>query len=322
MGPGGEAGGREKERERRGERQVCTLSPRSARCPGTLSLIGAGLHGDPTPPPTQPLCRGKLRPPGLPYPPPPQSKERASAARALPAPAWPGWAGMAGAVGRRWDRVTACGAVRLHVEEVLDALRADRALALVLLGDRLLLGPGEMHLLGGRLHLVAGGLGTAGEGGGVFVVDELDLQRGEGNGGQGPGPAACPSPVPAQRLTSSSGFSSPSPTCSSGTLRRRRVLAGFLRRMEPRDSSVMLWICAGQGQPGEQGRRGLGRADPSLQPRLRHRMSVQSHGAARPVAQPPRGPDPTQAVLHPHLPLPLILGEVHLLEDLGALLHH
>lgn len=41
--------------------------------------------------------------------------------------------------------------------------------------------------------------------------------------------------------TSSSGFSL-SPTCSSGTLSLRQALVGFLRRMEPRDSSVMLWI--------------------------------------------------------------------------------
>lgn len=181
-----------------------------------------------------------------------------------------GW-GCGAWVGTGWQHV---GAVRLHVEEVLDALRADRALALVLLGDRFLLGPGEMHLLRCRLHLVTRGLGAAGEGGGVFVMDELDLQRGEGDRGQGPGPAACLGPVLAQPLTSSSGFSSPSPTCSSGTLRRRRVLAGFLRRMEPRDSSVMLWICVGQGQPGERGRGGLGWADPSLQPRLPSRTSA------------------------------------------------
>lgn len=43
-------------------------------------------------------------------------------------------------------------------------------------------------------------------------------------------------------LTSSSGFSSLSQAVSSGTLRRSRVLAGFFLRMEPRDSSVMLWI--------------------------------------------------------------------------------
>lgn len=42
--------------------------------------------------------------------------------------------------------------------------------------------------------------------------------------------------------TSSSGFSSLSPAVSSGTLRRSRVLAGFFLRIEPRDSSVILWI--------------------------------------------------------------------------------
>lgn len=47
---------------------------------------------------------------------------------------------------------------------------------------------------------------------------------------------------PPQLLASSSGFSSLSQAVSSGTLRRSRVLAGFFLRMEPRDSSVMLWI--------------------------------------------------------------------------------
>jgi len=234
-----------------------------------------------TPPPTQPLRKGELR--GRGEPDPPSLKQGASWCCRGPACARPQGCG--------WDGVATCRAIRLHVEEVLDALRADGALALVLLSDRLLLGPGEMHLLGGRLHLISRGLGATGEGRGIFVVDELDLQRGEGRGGQGPGPATCPGPILAQPLTSSSGFSSPSPTCSSGTLRRRRVLAGFLRRMEPRDSSVMLWICAGQGQPGEQGRRGLGQAAPSLQPRLPGRMSVQSHGAAWPATRPPRRPD-------------------------------
>lgn len=54
--------------------------------------------------------------------------------------------------------------------------------------------------------------------------------------------------APLGSLTSSSGFSSLSPTCSSGTLRRKRVLVGFLRRMEPRDSSVMLWIWGAEGR--------------------------------------------------------------------------
>ena len=45
-----------------------------------------------------------------------------------------------------------------------------------------------------------------------------------------------------QAHTSSSGFSSLSPAVSSGTLRRSRVLAGFFLRIEPRDSSVILWI--------------------------------------------------------------------------------
>lgn len=67
--------------------------------------------------------------------------------------------------------MAAWGAVRLHVEEVLDALRADRALALVLLSNGLLLGPGEMHLLWGCLHLITRGLRAAGEGGGVLVMD-------------------------------------------------------------------------------------------------------------------------------------------------------
>lgn len=66
-----------------------------------------------------------------------------------------------------------------------------------------------------------------------------------------PLPSLIPPPLPGH-LTSSSGFSSLSPTCSSG--RRRWVLGGFLRRMEPRDSSVMLWICGrerGSSRAGE-----------------------------------------------------------------------
>lgn len=266
MGPGGE-------RERKKEEVSAGCAPRVPTAHAAPSLADAGLRGDPTPPPTQPFPRGKLRAAGLLDP-----LLRARTKLELPGPCLhpagrggQAWLGMWG-TGGNW--VAACGAVRLHVEEVLDALRADRALALVLLGDRFLLGPGEMHLLRCRLHLVTRGLGAAGEGGGVFVMDKLDLQRGEWDRGQGPGPAACLSPILAQPLTSSSGFSSPSPTCSSGTLRRRRVLAGFLRRMEPRDSSVMLWICVGQGQPGERGRGGLGWADPSLQPWLPSRMSA------------------------------------------------
>lgn len=54
--------------------------------------------------------------------------------------------------------------------------------------------------------------------------------------------SAATSQSQSQPLTSSSGFSSLSPAVSSGTLRRSRVLAGFFLRMEPRDSSVMLWI--------------------------------------------------------------------------------
>lgn len=68
--------------------------------------------------------------------------------------------------------------------------------------------------------------------------------RGKGEWWAGPGASYLHGCVLVQPLTSSSGFSSPSAACSSGTFRRRRVLAGFLRRMEPRDSSVMLWICA------------------------------------------------------------------------------
>lgn len=293
----------ERERERGGERCVHPEPPQRT-LPGPPSLPSAALRGDPTPLPPSPSAGARSGPPRLLGP---SSEQGPSSC------CWGGGA-VAGDPGCGWDRVAACQAIRLHVEEVLDALGADRALALVLLSHRLLLGPGEMHLLGGRLRLVAG-RGAAGEGGGVFVVDELDLRRAEGDSGQEPGPDACPGRILAEPLTSSSGFSSPSPTCSSGTFRRRRVLAGFLRRMEPRDSSVMLWICVGQSQPREWGRRGLGRAEPSLQPRLPGRTRAQSCGAQFTTG-------PARAVLRPHLPLPLVLGEVHLLEDLGALLHH
>lgn len=216
--------GLEKKRERRGECWACT------RCSSAPNPHSA--QGPPHLPPS-PLHRWVCRDPAA-----GSCSEQGGAHGPLPG---------------HGDTAAAHGAVRLHVEEVLDALGADRALALVLLGHGLLLGPGEMHLLRGRLRLFSWGLGAAGEGGGVFVVDELDLRQSRGVVGRGWQKLGTPSPPsPAGHgtrcLTSSSGFSSPSPTCSSGTLRRRRVLAGFLRRMEPRDSSVMLWICTGWGQ--------------------------------------------------------------------------
>lgn len=51
-------------------------------------------------------------------------------------------------------------------------------------------------------------------------------------------------------------------------------------------------------------------------------MSTESYSAARFTSESPQGSEPTQPILQPHLPLPLILGEVHLFEDLGTLLHH
>lgn len=77
-------------------------------------------------------------------------------------------------------------------------------------------------------------------------MDQLHLKEGDCSAGDSSGSqrlcSHLPEPTHPQSLTSSSGFSSLSPAVSSGTLRRSRVLAGFFLRMEPRDSSVMLWI--------------------------------------------------------------------------------
>lgn len=75
--------------------------------------------------------------------------------------------------------------LRLHAEEVLDALGGDRTGALILLCHRLVLGPGEMHLLGISLalplRLLPRGRRAAGAAGSALVVDQLHL-RDEGKG--------------------------------------------------------------------------------------------------------------------------------------------
>lgn len=159
-------GGREREMC---EHQACTPTPCSTPSLGTPPLAGTVLHRDPSPLAPSPSARAHSEHPGCLTT--PQGKDQAAAAGALPAPAWLGQAGIARITGHAWDKVAAWRAVRLHAEEVLDALRADRALALVLLSNRLLLGPGEMHLLRGCLHLITRGLRAAGEGGGILVVD-------------------------------------------------------------------------------------------------------------------------------------------------------
>ena len=70
--------------------------------------------------------------------------------------------------------------VRLHAEEVLDALRGDRTGALVLLCHRFVLGPGKMHFLWVclplPLRLLPWRWGAARAAGSTLVMDQLHLR--------------------------------------------------------------------------------------------------------------------------------------------------